>query len=56
MRLMAAIPKLEAGQSVTTVAYDVGYESASAFTATFHRIFGFAPSAFIARPREESAG
>ena len=44
MRLMAAIPKLEAGQSVTTVAYDVGYES------------GFAPSAFIARPREESAG
>jgi AraC-like DNA-binding protein len=54
MRLVAAIPKLEAGQSVTTVAYDVGYESASAFTATFHRIFGFAPSTFIARPREES--
>jgi AraC-like DNA-binding protein len=53
VRLMAAIPKLEAGQSVTTVAYDVGYESASAFTATFHRVFGAAPSSFIARPREE---
>jgi AraC-like DNA-binding protein len=53
LRLMAAIPKLEAGQSVTTVAYDVGYESASAFTATFHRIFGLAPSAFPVRPLEE---
>lgn len=53
VRLMAAIPKLEAGQSVTTVAFDVGYESPSAFTATFHRVFGRAPSAFISRPREE---
>jgi AraC-like DNA-binding protein len=52
VRLIAAIPKLEAGQPVTTVAFDVGYESPSAFTATFHRVFGLAPSAFIARPRE----
>jgi len=55
VRLMAAIPKLEAGLSVTTVAYDVGYESASAFTATFHRVFGVAPSTFTSRPQEERA-
>lgn len=56
VRLMAAIPKLEAGQPVTTVAFDVGYESPSAFTATFHRVFGMAPSAFISRPRDEEEG
>jgi AraC-like DNA-binding protein len=55
VRLMAAIPKLEAGQPVTTVAFDVGYDSPSAFAATFHSVFGLAPSAFIARPRENSA-
>ncbi|MFC4296248.1 helix-turn-helix domain-containing protein [Novosphingobium tardum] len=47
VRLMAAISRLAEGQPVTTVAYDVGYESPSAFSAVFHRIFGMAPSAFI---------
>ena len=55
VRLMAAIPKLEAGQPVTTVAFDVGYDSPSAFAAMFHSVFGLAPSAFIARPRESAA-
>jgi len=47
VRLMAAISRLAAGQPVTTVAYDVGYESPSAFSAVFHRTFGMTPTAFI---------
>lgn len=50
VRLMAAISRLVEGQPVTTVAFDVGYESPSAFSAVFHRVFGMSPSAFIARP------
>ena len=47
VRLMAAISRLAEGQAVTTVAYDVGYESPSAFSAVFHRTFGMPPTAFI---------
>lgn len=53
VRLMAAIPMIEAGKPVAIVAYEVGYESPSAFTATFHRVFGMPPSAFINQPRDE---
>ena len=56
VRLMAAIPMLEAGKSVAVVAFEVGYESPSAFTATFHKVFGMPPSAFINQPREDEAG
>ena len=48
VRLMEALSLLHAGHSVTAVAYDVGYESPSAFTAMFHRTFGMPPSQFIA--------
>lgn len=48
VRLMEALSLLHAGHSVTTVAFDVGYESPSAFTAMFHRTFGAPPSQFIA--------
>jgi len=51
VRLMAAIPMLEDGQPVTTVAFDVGYESPSAFAAAFHKVFGVAPSNFVNHPR-----
>lgn len=47
LRLMAAISRLVAGQPITTVAFDVGYESPSAFTAMFHRTFGVPPSAYL---------
>ena len=49
VRLMGALSMLSAGQSVTSVAFEVGYESASAFTAMFHRTFGAPPSHYIAR-------
>lgn len=44
VRLMAALSMLGEGKPVTTIAYDVGYESPSSFTAMFHRILGVPPS------------
>lgn len=33
-------------RSITMTAYDVGYNSPSAFTAAFHRTFGLSPSQY----------
>jgi AraC-like DNA-binding protein len=49
VRLMEALSLLALGQSVTTVAFDVGYESSSAFTAMFHRAFGMPPTSYKLR-------
>ena len=49
VRLMEALSLLGMGQSVTTVAFDVGYESPSAFTAMFHRAFGVPPTSYKLR-------
>lgn len=48
VRLMEALARLATGQQVTKVAFDVGYNSASAFTAMFHRTFGAAPVDYFA--------
>jgi AraC-like DNA-binding protein/mannose-6-phosphate isomerase-like protein (cupin superfamily) len=48
-RLMHALSLLSAGQSITQVAFAVGYDSPSAFTAMFHRTFGVPPSQFAVR-------
>lgn len=48
VRLMEALARLATGQQVTKVAFDVGYNSASAFTAMFHRTFGAAPMDYFA--------
>lgn len=45
--LLAALPKLSAGQSVTEVALDLGYDSPSAFSTMFRKRLGRAPSDFI---------
>jgi AraC-like DNA-binding protein/mannose-6-phosphate isomerase-like protein (cupin superfamily) len=47
VRLMEALSRLAMGQSVTGVAYDVGYGSSSAFTAMFRRTFGVAPTRYM---------
>ncbi len=52
VRLIAAISRLAQGQPITTVAFDVGYESPSAFTAMFHRVFGVPPSTYLAQSQE----
>jgi AraC-like DNA-binding protein len=47
VRLMEALSRLALGQSVTAVAFDVGYTSSSAFTAMFRRTFGVAPTRYL---------
>lgn len=46
VRLMAALSMLAAGEPVTSVAFAVGYDSPSAFSAMFRRSFGVPPSEY----------
>lgn len=48
VRLVEATARLAGGQPVTQVAFDVGYNSQSAFTAMFHRVFGTTPTQYLA--------
>lgn len=50
-RLFAALQRLAAGASVTHAALDVGYDSASAFSAMFRRTMGVPPSEYFAEKR-----
>lgn len=45
-RLMRAVELLAAGQAVTGVALELGYDSLSAFIAMFRRAMGVAPGRF----------
>lgn len=45
-RLLQALPLLERGDSVTNVALSCGYESTSAFIASFRQFFGKTPGSF----------
>jgi len=45
--LVSALPRLSAGEPVTTVALDLGYESVPAFTTMFKRILGAPPKAYL---------
>lgn len=47
VRLLEALSRLSTGATVTTVAMDVGYESASAFCSMFQRSFGVPPSKYV---------
>jgi AraC-like DNA-binding protein len=47
VRVMEAVALLAQGRSVTTVAFEVGYESASAFAVMFHRATGAPPSSYF---------
>jgi AraC-like DNA-binding protein len=44
--LSVAIPRLAAGESVTTIALDLGYESPSTFSTMFKRVLGMPPSRY----------
>lgn len=54
--LLCALPRLAAGESVTSVAIDMGYENPAAFTLMFKNAFGAPPLAYLglrrARPSE----
>lgn len=45
--LMAALPRLAAGEAVTSVALDLGYGSVPAFTTMFKRALGAPPRAYL---------
>lgn len=47
-RLLRALEMMAAGQPVTTVALDVGYDSPSAFIAMFRRVLGVSPARYFA--------
>jgi len=54
-RLVHALSLLSGGQPITQVAFEVGYDSPSAFTAMFHRAFGVPPSQFEVRSSTQTA-
>ncbi|NMG69742.1 AraC family transcriptional regulator [Parazoarcus communis] len=47
LRLISALPMLEAGERVTDVAIACGYDSVSAFIASFREHFGTTPGEFV---------
>ncbi|MEE8227818.1 MAG: helix-turn-helix transcriptional regulator [Kiloniellales bacterium] len=47
LRLLTAIARLAEGRPVTAVAYDLGYESPSAFVAMFRRELGSPPGRYM---------
>jgi len=45
--LVAALPRLAAGEPVTEVAIDLGYDNPAAFTAMFKRVLGASPRSYF---------
>lgn len=52
--ILAALPKLARGMSVTGTALDLGYENPAAFTALFKRVLGEPPKAYSASSDRKS--
>lgn len=46
LRVMAALSMLAQGQTVETIAFDLGYSSASAFIVMFRKLMGMTPDEF----------
>ncbi len=51
LRLVSALPRLQMGHSVESVALDVGYSTSSAFIVMFRRLMGTSPRRFIDQSR-----
>mgnify|MGYP002721722241 FL=1 len=51
VRLLAALPRLERGESVTLIAGELGYESTSAFIELFQRQLHTSPGALARQMR-----
>lgn len=49
LRLHEALARLAVGESVTSVAFEVGYDSPSAFIAMFRKILGDTPGRYMGR-------
>ena len=48
--LSVALPKLAAGEPVTTIALDLGYENPGNFSTMFKRVLGVSPSSYRSLP------
>ena len=46
-RILAALPRLAAGEAVTSLALDLGYETPGAFAAMFRRLMGTTSSTYF---------
>ena len=46
LRLLSSIPLLLAGNSIIHAAFECGYESHSAYSLAFKKLFGVSPSRF----------
>ena len=55
-RLLRALERLAAGEPVTTVALDLGYDGPSAFIAMFRSRLGTTPGRYFADPPTPAAG
>lgn len=47
LRILASLPKLANGESVTNIALDLGYETPGAFAAMFRKHMGIVPSQYF---------
>ncbi|MFA6231258.1 MAG: helix-turn-helix transcriptional regulator [Rhodanobacter sp.] len=54
--LLAALTRMGNGETITTVAIDLGYSSASAFTAAFRRVLGAPPSRYLRSDERLASG
>jgi AraC-like DNA-binding protein len=55
-RMIAALEHLAHGESVSNVAYAVGYETPSSFIAAFRALFGTTPTAYFQDMHDRRAG
>lgn len=53
-RVMVAIERLAEGKAITTVAYDVGFETPNAFSQAFRVVTGKTPRQFVGEGRSAS--
>jgi AraC-like DNA-binding protein len=51
--LLSALPRLLAGERVTTIAYDLGYSSPAGFTVMFKQLVGLSPDAYRQQTRQD---
>lgn len=51
--LVSALPRLIAGESITTVSIDLGYASPAAFASMFRRVLGTSPRQYLLQGRDE---
>ncbi|MEM7225467.1 MAG: helix-turn-helix transcriptional regulator [Pseudomonadota bacterium] len=56
LRLITAVARLAEGQAVTGVAFDLGYDSPSAFIAMFRRHLGAPPGRYFSAASDNSPG